>query len=84
MTGAVRVGDRAGALVCTMLVADGGANVLRISRKNRSGPVKPRALRFNLPLRTRKPVAFELKVLQPVELVLCVVEAVVRGGLRTN
>jgi len=60
--------------MCTMLLADLGANVLRIGRKQASGLGRPRPLRFNLPMRNRKAIALDLKQPQAKEVVLSLVE----------
>lgn len=60
--------------MCAMLLADLGAQVLRIARKTPSGLGRPRPLRFNLPMRNRKAVALDLKDAQSVEFVLSLIE----------
>ena len=60
--------------MCAMLLADLGATVLRIDRRQ---PVKlgiERPLRYNLLLRNRKTIALDLKDPAAIELVLTLVE----------
>jgi crotonobetainyl-CoA:carnitine CoA-transferase CaiB-like acyl-CoA transferase len=56
--------------MCAMLLADMGATVLRIDRKQPVDLGNPRPLRFNLLLRNRKSIALDLKARPAVELVL--------------
>ena len=56
--------------MCAMLLADLGATVLRIDRKEPSGLGIKRPLRFDLLLRNRKVIALDLKDPQAIELVL--------------
>ena len=56
--------------MCAMLLADLGAQVLRISRKTPSGLGRPRPLKYNLPMRNRRVIALDLKSPDAVELVL--------------
>ncbi|MCP1572919.1 crotonobetainyl-CoA:carnitine CoA-transferase CaiB-like acyl-CoA transferase [Herbaspirillum rubrisubalbicans] len=56
--------------MCAMLLADLGATVLRIDRKEPSGLGIQRPLRFDLLLRNRKVIALDLKDPQAIELVL--------------
>lgn len=60
--------------MCAMLLADLGATVLRIDRKEPSGLGIKRPLRFDLLLRNRKVIALDLKDPQAIELVLDLVE----------
>jgi len=70
----VEIGAIGPAPMCTMLLADLGATVLRIDRQKPSGLGRPRPLRFNLPMRNRKAIPLDLKQKQAVELVLALVE----------
>ncbi|MCX7136655.1 MAG: CaiB/BaiF CoA-transferase family protein, partial [Proteobacteria bacterium] len=56
--------------MCAMLLADLGATVLRIERKEPVDLGNPRPLKFNLLLRNRKSIALDLKAPAAVELVL--------------
>lgn len=56
--------------MCAMLLADLGATVLRIDRKEPSELGIKRPLEFNLLLRNRKSIALDLKNPQAIELVL--------------
>jgi crotonobetainyl-CoA:carnitine CoA-transferase CaiB-like acyl-CoA transferase len=56
--------------MCAMLLADLGATVLRIDRKQPVDLGHPRPLKFNLLLRNRKSIALDLKQAAAVELVL--------------
>lgn len=56
--------------MCAMLLADLGATVLRIDRKQPVDLGNPRPLKFNLLLRNRKAIALDLKQPAAVELVL--------------
>ncbi len=60
--------------MCAMLLADLGATVLRIERKQAVELGNPRPLRYNLLLRSRKSIALDLKQPAAVELVLSLVE----------
>ncbi|MCE9642202.1 MAG: CoA transferase [Betaproteobacteria bacterium] len=61
--------------MCAMLLADLGATVLRIERKEPVDLGNPRPLKFNLLLRNRKSIALDLKAPAAVELVLKLVTA---------
>ena len=68
--------------LCGMLLADMGATVLRIDRKEPVELGSPRPLRFNLLLRNRRSVALDLKQPGAVELVLRLVagaDALIEG-----
>src|ERR1700694_3190884 len=56
--------------MCAMLLADMGATVLRIDRKEPVDLGNPRPLKYNLLLRNRKSIALDLKQRAAVELVL--------------
>jgi crotonobetainyl-CoA:carnitine CoA-transferase CaiB-like acyl-CoA transferase len=56
--------------MCAMLLADLGATVLRIDRKEPIDLGTPRPLKYNLLLRNRKSIALDLKQPAAVELVL--------------
>ena len=56
--------------MCAMLLADLGATVLRIDRKEPVDLGTPRPLKYNLLLRNRKSIALDLKKAAAVELVL--------------
>lgn len=56
--------------MCAMLLADLGATVLRIDRKQTVDLGNPRPLKFNLLLRNRKAIALDLKQPEAIELVL--------------
>jgi alpha-methylacyl-CoA racemase len=56
--------------MCAMLLADLGATVLRIERKESSGLGVPRPARFDLLLRNRRAVPLDLKQRASVDLVL--------------
>ena len=59
--------------MCAMLLADLGATVLRIDRKDPSGLGVPRPARFDLLLRNRPAMPLDLKQAASVELVLTLV-----------
>ena len=59
--------------MCAMLLADLGATVLRIDRKDPSGLGVPRPARFDLLLRNRPAIPLDLKQAASVELVLTLV-----------
>ena len=61
--------------MCAMLLADLGATVLRIERKEPVDLGNPRPLKFNLLLRNRKSIALDLKAPAAVELVFKLVAA---------
>src|SRR3954469_5310903 len=68
--------------MCAMLLADLGATVLRIDRKQPVDLGTPRPLRFNLLLRNRRAIALDLKEPAAVELVLQLVgkaDALIEG-----
>jgi alpha-methylacyl-CoA racemase len=68
--------------LCAMLLADMGATVLRIDRKDPVELGSPRPLRFNLLLRNRRSVALDLKQPRAVDLVLRLVtgaDALIEG-----
>src|SRR5262249_8786740 len=68
--------------MCAMLLADLGATVLRIDRKQQIDLGTPRPLEFNLPLRNRKSIALDLKERAAVDLVLDLVaraDALIEG-----
>ena len=68
--------------LCAMLLADLGATVLRIDRKNPVELGSPRPLPYNLLLRSRRAVALDLKQPAAVELVLRLVseaDALIEG-----
>jgi len=68
--------------MCAMLLADLGATVLRIDRKQPVDLGNPRPLRFNLLLRNRRSIALDLKQPAAVELVLRLVsdaDALIEG-----
>jgi crotonobetainyl-CoA:carnitine CoA-transferase CaiB-like acyl-CoA transferase len=68
--------------MCAMLLADLGATVLRIDRKQPVDLGNPRPLKFNLLLRNRKSLALDLKQAAAVELVLKLVadaDALIEG-----
>jgi crotonobetainyl-CoA:carnitine CoA-transferase CaiB-like acyl-CoA transferase len=56
--------------MCAMLLADLGATVLRVERKDPVELGSPRPLRYNLLLRNRRAIALDLKQPGAVELVL--------------
>ena len=56
--------------MCAMLLADLGATVLRIERKNPAGLGIPRPLKYDLMFRNRKSIALDLKKPDAVSLVL--------------
>ena len=56
--------------MCAMLLADLGATVLRIERKDPSGLGVPRPARFDLLLRNRRSIPLDLKQRASVDLVL--------------
>ena len=56
--------------MCAMLLADLGATVLRIERKQAVDLGNPRPLKFNLLLRNRKAIALDLKNPDAVAMVL--------------
>lgn len=56
--------------MCAMLLADLGATVLRIDRKQAADLGNPRPLKFNLLLRNRKAIALDLKQPEAISLVL--------------
>jgi alpha-methylacyl-CoA racemase len=56
--------------MCAMLLADMGATVLRIDRKEPVDLGNPRPLKYNLLLRNRKSIALDLKQRAAVELAL--------------
>ena len=56
--------------MCAMLLADMGATVLRIDRKEPVDLGNPRPLKYNLLLRNRKSIALDLKQPAAIELVL--------------
>jgi alpha-methylacyl-CoA racemase len=60
--------------MCAMLLADLGAQVLRIDRVEPSGLGSPRPLRFNLTLRNRPVIALNLKDKAAVAFVLNLIE----------
>lgn len=60
--------------LAAMLLADLGATVIRVDRKEPSGLGAPRPLRFDLALRNRKSIRVDLKDPAGVELVLELVE----------
>jgi len=59
--------------MCAMLLADLGAQVMRISRKTPTSLGRPRPLRYNLPMRNRRAIPLDLKDPEAVELVLTLV-----------
>ena len=59
--------------MCAMLLADLGATVLRIERKQPVELGTPRPLEYNLLLRNRQSIALDLKQSAAVELVLALV-----------
>jgi alpha-methylacyl-CoA racemase len=61
--------------MCAMLLADLGADVLRIDRTEPSGLGNPRPLRYNLTLRNRPVLALDLKRPAAIDLVLQLVAA---------
>ncbi|MPZ44337.1 MAG: CoA transferase [Betaproteobacteria bacterium] len=68
--------------LCAMLLADLGATVLRIDRKNPVELGSPRPLTYNLLLRNRRAVALDLKQPAAVDLVLRLVseaDALIEG-----
>ncbi|HYC49257.1 MAG TPA: CaiB/BaiF CoA-transferase family protein [Burkholderiales bacterium] len=68
--------------MCAMLLADLGATVLRIDRKQPVDLGTPRPLEFNLLLRNRKSIALDLKQRAAVDLVLKLVhdaDALIEG-----
>ena len=68
--------------MCAMLLADLGATVLRVDRKQQIDLGTPRPLEFNLLLRNRKAIAVDLKQRAAVELVLDLVgraDALIEG-----
>src|SRR5580704_15097077 len=60
--------------MCAMLLADLGATVLRIDRKEPADLGIRRPLKYNLLLRNRKSIALDLKDPRAVEVVLELVE----------
>ena len=60
--------------MCAMLLADMGATVIRIDRKQPVDLGSPRPLKFNLLLRNRHAVALDLKQPAAIDLVLKLVE----------
>ncbi|MGE0385245.1 MAG: CaiB/BaiF CoA transferase family protein [Gammaproteobacteria bacterium] len=60
--------------MCAMLLADMGATVIRVDRKEPSGLGVQRPLKYNLSLRNRKAIAVDLKNPAAVEMVLALVE----------
>lgn len=56
--------------MCAMLLADLGATVLRIERKEPAGLGIPRPLKYDLMFRSRPSIALDLKRAESVELVL--------------
>jgi len=60
--------------MCAMLLADLGATVIRIDRKQPAGLGIQRPLRYNLLLRNRSAIALDLKDPQGVEAVLQLIE----------
>jgi alpha-methylacyl-CoA racemase len=68
--------------MCGMLLADLGADVLRIDRTEPSGLGTPRPLRYNLTLRNRPTIALDLKRPAAIDLVLQMVagaDALIEG-----
>ena len=68
--------------MCAMLLADLGATVLRVDRKEQVDLGTPRPLEFNLLLRNRKSIALDLKQRAAVDLVLGLVgkaDALIEG-----
>jgi crotonobetainyl-CoA:carnitine CoA-transferase CaiB-like acyl-CoA transferase len=68
--------------MCAMLLADLGATVLRIERKDPSGLGIPRPLKYDLMFRNRKSIALDLKQAGAVDLVLRLVaeaDALIEG-----
>jgi crotonobetainyl-CoA:carnitine CoA-transferase CaiB-like acyl-CoA transferase len=68
--------------MCAMLLADMGATVLRIDRKEPVDLGNPRPLKYNLLLRNRKSIALDLKQRAAVELALKLVadaDALIEG-----
>jgi crotonobetainyl-CoA:carnitine CoA-transferase CaiB-like acyl-CoA transferase len=68
--------------MCAMLLADLGATVLRVDRKDQVDLGTPRPLEFNLLLRNRKSIAVDLKQPAAVDLVLGLVgqaDALIEG-----
>ena len=63
--------------MCAMLLADLGATVLRVDRKQQIDLGTPRPLESNLLLRSRRSIALDLKERSAIELVLDLVE---QGG----
>lgn len=61
--------------MCAMLLADLGATVLRIDRRQESDLGLKRPLKFNLLLRNRKSIALDLKQADAVEFLLRLVES---------
>ena len=68
--------------MCAMLLADLGATVLRVDRKEQVDLGTPRPLEFNLLLRNRKSIALDLKQRAAVDLLLDLVgkaDALIEG-----
>jgi len=61
--------------MCAMLLADLGAEIVRIARKTPSGLGRPRPLRFNLPMRNRRAIALDLKDPHAIEFLLSLVKS---------
>lgn len=70
----IELGGVGPAPLCAMLLADTGADVLRIDRNQPSGLGAPRPARYNLAHRSRSSVSVNLKTEGGVEVVLRLVE----------